>query len=507
MNRNKLPLFFFLIATSLTLSAQTSLEDLKKIRGSSNEVLKAARIEIPNKTAYVMLNPDYPVTPGDTYTINYLYNLKATTLPFFIESDYTANLSFFGKINTKGMTFRQLRTNIENRALKAYPDSLPRLTIESTGAFPVLVAGEVKAPGFAHAWGFSRLSELLADRLTSYSSIRDVEMIYEDGRSEVYDLYQAALSADLTKNPVVPPGTKIIVHRLQREIFIRGEVHREGAFQILPSENLKTALDVYAGGCTNLAEPTQAYILRLLADNGSAGTIYADLTKLDTADIPLKNMDIIVVPSRAEKLPVVFFEGALFMKIGENSPVSARVPWPITSDQRISTALNNLPSGAITPVSDLERAFIIRRGSSKFSPVNLAKIYYDHDLSGDIALCEGDRIIIPPKYFTVMVGGAVHNPGPVPYVAGKKYLEYVQLAGGFNVEDTTGKRVVIIDRDGVRHGADRIIEPEDKIYIPKDSFNYWFTKRVGPIIGTTAAILGVILSVNEILTDIWNATH
>ncbi len=494
---------FFLIALMLAgfhLTAQgQNMEDLKKIRGASNEILKTAKVEIPNKTAFAMLNPEYPVTPGDAYSVQYLYNLKPTSLLFYVEGDYTANLSFFGRMNIKGMCLSQLRVAIENHVLKAYPDSLPRLVLESTGTFPVLVTGEVKVPGYAQAWGFSRLSDLIADRLTAYSCIREIKVVSENGETKTYDLLQAALSSDLTKNPIIHPGEKIVVKRIDREIFVRGEVHREGAFQVLPNENLRTVLETYAGGLTNLADAAQAYIVRLLTDDGKTETIYVDLSHNPIPDIQLRDMDTVMIPGKTAKLPVVFFEGALFMKVGDKSPISSRIPWSITQGQKVSTALLNLPAGAITPVSDLERSFIIRRGSDSFLPVDLNCIFYEHDLSGDVVLKEGDRIVIPPRFFTVLVGGAVQSPGPQPYVAGKRYLEYVQAAGGFDMELTNGKRVVIVDREGKRHTPDRIIQPEDKIYIPKNSFDYVFTKRIGPIVVTMAAILTLIIRFDSIV--------
>jgi polysaccharide export outer membrane protein len=498
--KSKLLALLLAVALCIPAFAQVKLDEIKNLRGASNLVIKAAKIEIPDKKAFVMLNPDYPITPGDVYTIQYLYNLKPTTLPFFVESDYTMNLSFFGKLNAKGMNFRELKVVIEKLVLKAYPDSLPRLVIESVGAFPVLVKGEVKVPGYAQAWGFSRLTDVIDERLTSYSSIRDIEIVSDSGEAKRYDLYQAALTSDLTKNPIVHPGDVVVLNRLEREVFIKGEVHREGAFQLLPGEDLRTVVEQYAGGLTDLADAANAYIMRFLSAEGTTDTVYLDLSKQGYNDVELHGMDLIVVPGRINKLPLVFFEGALFMKPGTTSPISAKIPWPITKDQRVSTALANLPEGAITPISDLERASIVHKGSGTFTHIDLDKIYYNHDLSGDVVLEEGDRIIIPTKLFGVAVAGAVHSPGLQPYVAGKTYLEYIQLAGGVDPELTTGKGIKIIDRDGKMHTIDRVIQPEDKIYVPKNHPIYLFTNRLGPIIVTLAAITSMAYNLSTAIS-------
>ena len=491
-----------LILAALILCVHTAfsadmVSSFKTLRGSSTAALKAVKTDIPDKTAFVMLNPDYPVTPGDTYQVSYLYNLKQTSLPFFIEGDGSADLSFFGTIQTRGLTFGQLKVKVETMVLKAYPDSLPRLVIKSTGAFPVLVKGEVSKPGFALGWGFSRLSDLIADRLTKYSSLRNVEIIHENKTAESFDLFHAALTSDLKKNPVVKPGDTIVIHPYEREVYVKGEVRREGAFQLLPGETLSDVINLYSGGFTKLADRGKIHILRLNSRDSGTDTIYLDASD-SLSSFPLEDMDLVVVPSNVQNLPVVFFEGALGMKPGAKSPVSARIPWPVTKDQRISTALLSLPEGMITPVSDLERSFIIREATAEFIPVDLKKIVYEHDYSDDPALQPGDRIIIPLKLFTVYVGGAVSTPGAYPYVAGKQFLEYVMMAGGFNPEEHIGDKVYILDRDGNRFGKERIIQPDDKIFAPKNSPLYIFNNSIGPVVTTTAAVISLSLTIWEL---------
>jgi len=489
-----LALNLIFIFVSLSVFPADMISEFKTLRGSSTSALKAVKIDIPNKTAFIMLNPGYPVTPGDTYQVSYLYNLKQTSMPFFIEADGSADLSFFGKIQTSNMSFAELRVKIENIVLKAYPASLPRLTIKSTGKFPVLVKGEVKSPGYASAWGFSHLSDIITDKLTKYSSLRDVEIINPEGISKTFDLFQAAMESDLTKNPIVKPGDTIILHRYDREVYVKGEVRHQGSFQLLAEESLSDVIEKYCRGFTKLADTANLHIIRLNTQKGKTDTVYPETDGRDLSKIELRDMDMIEIPSFVEKLPLVFFEGALGMKVGSTSPVSAKIPWPITEDLRISTAVQDLPEGSLTPVSDLKNSFIIRQGKSDYIPVDLEKIIYNHDYSNDTVLKEGDRIIIPMKLFTVYVGGSVDNPSVVPYIAGKTYLEYIQMAGGFNRDEHIGNSVSIFDRNGNKHGKDRIIQPEDRIFAPRNSPEFYFNVKMGTYVGTTAAIVALVVS-------------
>ncbi|MCK5674772.1 MAG: SLBB domain-containing protein, partial [Spirochaetales bacterium] len=322
----------------------------------------------------------------------------------------------------------------------------------------------------------------------------NVEVKHADGSIEVFDLFGAALKSDISKNPVIKPGDSIAINKYDREVYISGEIRRPGAFQLLENENLTRLIETYSNGMTKLSDPERIYITRINTVNGSTETIYLDPDNGNFENVVLEDMDMIVVPAKTTSLPLVFFEGSLGMKVGSTSPISAKIPWPITENQRISTAIMNLPDGSITPVSDLENSFIIRRGEADYIPVDLEKIIYNHDYSEDTVLMEGDRIIIPMKLFTVYVGGSVDSPRAVPYIAGKTYLEYIQMAGGFNRDEHIGSSVSIFDREGIKHSKDRVIQPEDRIFAPRNSPEYYFNVKMGTYVITTAALLALIIS-------------
>jgi polysaccharide biosynthesis/export protein len=495
MNKIRLSFLFavFFISGSI-LFGQITTNDIQKLRGTSNAILDLAIIDIPDKIAFIMLNPEYPVTQGDTYQISYTYNLNEATIPFFIEEDGMTNLHIFGNLDTNNLTYRELKASIITMVSKAYPGSLPILNITSTGFFPVEINGEIKIPLTSRAWGFSRLSDIVTGKLTKYSSLRNIELSHADGTTEEYDLFAASLKIDSDKNPVIKPGDSITIKRYDREVYISGEVRRPGAFQLLENESLQDLVENYSNGLTKLADSSRIYILRINTINGSTETVYLDSLDGDYNKIRLEDMDMVVVPAKLDNMPLVFFEGALGMNVGSSNPNSAKIPWPITANQRISTALNNLPGGSITPVSDLQRSFIIRKGEENHIPVDLNKIVYEHDYSIDPLLKEGDRIIIPMKLYTVYVGGSVNNSSAFPYIPGKTFLEYIQMAGGFDPDEHIGSSVTIIDRDGNQHNKDRIIQPEDRIFAPRNSPEYFFNVKLGTYVGTTAALVALVIS-------------
>jgi len=197
---------------------------------------------------------DYPVTPGDTYQLAYFTAGSAVTTFTVVTSDYTANLGVLGNIDAEGLTFIDLKKQIEQRILRAYPDSSPSITIVSNGQFSVFVKGEVKSAGFYTAWGLTRLSQVIEHFLTSYSSTREMMIISKSGQTKKYDLFKAIRFGDRDQDPYVHPGDTIVVSKRDRAIRLSGAVRRGGIYQPLANEGLKELIEYYGDGFTELAD-------------------------------------------------------------------------------------------------------------------------------------------------------------------------------------------------------------------------------------------------------------
>ena len=178
---------------------------------------------------------NYPVTPGDIYTLTFLLAGETVSNVLLVESDYTINLTIFGKIDAEGMTFAQIKPIIEKTIAAGYPRSLPSVTITSVGVFQIPVLGEIPQSRYVIAWGLSRLSEILEETLGDYSSIRDIEIISDKGQSKKYDLLKALNMGVLSENPYVSPGDTVVISRISREIQVLGEVYKPGIYQLLES--------------------------------------------------------------------------------------------------------------------------------------------------------------------------------------------------------------------------------------------------------------------------------
>ena len=153
----------------------------------SDTLAEDSRGYFDRRTLLAITNQDYAVTPGDVYTLTYNRDLATVTQYLIVEADFKVNLSLFGIEDVKNLTFLEFKKLVEDKVLTAYPKSLPHLTIRSTGIFEVFIKGEVKSAGFKLAWGLSRLSEIVSESLTPYSSIRNIQVTSSSGRTRYYD--------------------------------------------------------------------------------------------------------------------------------------------------------------------------------------------------------------------------------------------------------------------------------------------------------------------------------
>ena len=344
----------------------------------------------------------YPVTPGDIYSLSFLTGREVVTTQVLVESDYTLNLGVFGKMNGDGKRFIDMKTQVQDVVQKAYPQSMPSLTIISVGFFQVIVKGEVPQTRFVTGWGMTRLSMILADTIAPYSSVRNVQVIAKDGRIRRYDMFKAQRSGILDQDPYVRAGDTVVIARKDREIEIRGEVNSPGHYELLPTENIESVI-LYGRGFTHLADLSRIRIERSSLEGFRS--YHADLTSAVTRFI-LRDGDIVTVPSKLANQQLVFIEGSLgadsaFIPEDERTLTidgHNRVTHPFYEGDTLYDALIAIRD-VISPSADLSNTIVIRKGTPDPIIVNTQLLLYEYDPARDLVLKPFDRIIIPISAF------------------------------------------------------------------------------------------------------------
>jgi polysaccharide export outer membrane protein len=453
---------------------------------------------------------DYPVTPGDVYRLSYRSADASISFDAVVESDLTVNLGFFGKMAAPDLTFLELKRQVEQRVLGIYPQSSPSITIVSNGIFQVRVEGEVTEAGEATAWGLSRLSQVVASRLTPYSSIRDVTVVSPSDAKHCYDLFRALRFGEEEQDPYVGPGDTVILSKRDRSIELVGEVKRPGTYQPLPHEGLEELIEYYGDGFTVQADPSRIRVERLVTDGRTiAESFIVDLSTSMDAKIELCDMDTLVVPPKMDRLPVVFVEGAIIPQSGTDSnPIAPRAATDARAGEYSKFPVQ-IKEGAtlyqilldrrdqIYPTADLAHAYLVRRNPDEVVPVDLERLLFAYRPQDDVVLRAYDHLVIPFRWFSVAVTGAVRQPGVYPYVPDKTFQYYVDMAGGIDPERGRPGSVQVFDRAGQKLPSDSLLDPEGKVEVPY-SFSFYFFKYFPIVVSASLAVVTGLYYLDQI---------
>jgi len=500
--------FLFFIFISSFLSAQQFTMPGSESEGDTTvqylpqAILPVQAVpDVADNLQLAISNRQYPVTPGDVYTLTFLLAGETVSNVLLVESDYTINMTIFGKLNATGMTFAQLKPVIEQKIADAYPRSLPALTMTSVGVFQVPILGEIPESRYVTAWGLSRLSEVLEGNLGDYSSIRDIKITSGDGNSRHYDLLMALNQGELAQNPTIRPDDNIVINRIHREIEILGEVYKPGVYQLLDYD---TILDVqqFTGGFTPMANASRIRIDRF--SGNSPVTFFLDNEHYNE-DFEFHNGDIVTIPSIIRVQPVVYVEGGIVNRDDLVANVNGvtiveeydRIAYTINQGETLYDILDSLRD-SIAPFADLENGYILRDGTP--ISVDMQRLIYRYDANDDITLESFDQIIIPLSRPIVYVTGAANFPGPFPYNPNADYLYYVNQAGGFDNLRNNNSKVIITDVNGARKSELEPIHPGDTVNVLSNDFLYNFNQYF-PAIATGLGLILTMITISNALNQ------
>jgi len=447
------------------------------------------------RTARASVSPTYPVTPGDTYRVVYTISGKSFTVELTVDKNFLAQVPGFGEFQTEGLTYYELKAQVEKLVNDVFPGSVPVMTMINPGIFEVLLKGEVTVSTEVAAWSFERLSAIVDASKTPYTSFRDVEIISRDGTSRLVDIFMGRRTGEMKQDPYLKFGDTIILRPYERQIVLGGEVKRPGTYQLREGETLRDAIQVLGGGFTAVADREHVQISRILGSpQGKGSTFYKDLSNAST-DLDLMNLDSVTVSSWTNYRPLVYLQGAIGTTT-EGTSVSSKVAMNITEGEYLSSILRK-SQDQFTKVSDLEHVSVIRFKTGESIEVNAQELLLTGNRENDLVLMDRDMIIIPFTQYYVYVSGSVSSPGKFPYIVNKSWEYYVGLAGGFNIDEHSGTKVKITDVYGEKHKQkERIIQPEDVIYAPRNNPIFWIGKYGSDIAILTTSVTSLVILLN-----------
>jgi polysaccharide biosynthesis/export protein len=409
----------------------------------------------------------------------------------------------------------------------------------------VWVGGEVRSPGSYRTSGEAHLRDAiyLAGGITPDAALDSAQLFrtQTDGTMKILsvDLHEA-LDGNPVDNIILQPRDRLLVHRELAKVDaptvdITGEVAKPGRYPLTTNMHVEDLVRV-AGGLKRSAFADHADLTRFAAGNGSSERLEVKLAAALSGDVnenvPLRNGDVLAIP----RIPQWNDLGASVTVKGE---IQHPASYGIEPGERLSSLLMRcngftpeaFPYGAVLlrqEVRELElrsHLELVNRLKSEqvylnalpesdavqkeakltaiaqndtalqqleaIAPVGRVVIHIPSDIRrlaktpADIALRDGDELIIPKKTNYVLVSGQVFNPTAVSYLRGRSAKWYLSQSGGLTqVADRNA--VFVVRADGSVLSAknnsgfwlgdplNAVLKPGDSIVVPEKA------PKVGP---------------------------
>ncbi len=292
----------------------------------------------------------------------------------------------------------------------------------------------------------------------------------KDSLKHVFRKYFRGISIDIT-----------LIGMRSFTVFIVGEVKYPGKVRAWPVDRVSVIID-RAGGITTGGSRSRIEVRR-----NDDTTLFVDIdafqrTGLKEVNPFVHDGDIIYVP-RMKKTVIV--RGAVYGKHDFELVATTKTKEELRETggrERLTEGMYELndgetvadiitKAGGITPWTDLEKVYIERSGATIY--VNLAAVLADENSSHNILMEDGDILYVPSTAVSVYVQGEVVEPGAFMFQPHLHASEYIGLAGGPLTEADMGRAHVVRDDKSIPLHEDLIIEPGDRIVVPRMLFKFW----------------------------------
>jgi polysaccharide export outer membrane protein len=354
------------------------------------------------------------------------------------------------------------------------------------GAPQTAGSGTVPQPPAAAASAVYRLGpdDVLTIKVLNFDNLSSNVVVPPDGNIVLPlldSIRVTGMSLDELKQTLVDKWRKFVINpavfvalqtKRKEDVLFYGFVSRVGTVEYRPDLRLVEAL-AQAGGATPDGD---LGTLTLTHKDGTRQVL--DLTHPESkggtaADIPLQPADVVYVPERRQEISV----------LGE---VAKPGSMPYKEDMTVLDALTEA-GNVRADTADLAASTLIHKGQE--TSLNLDAMLRRGDLTGNVKLSPGDRIMVPEIRNRVYVFGAVGSPGYYPYKIGDRVMDALKSAGGPG-KDANLSKMNLIRMDRTKNTAtlqhlnieqafkkakmvDNIgLQPGDILYVPDSKHKF-----------------------------------
>jgi protein involved in polysaccharide export with SLBB domain len=381
---------------------------------------------------------NYVLGPDDQLMLD-VYGINLSQQALKVSSEGSVYIKYGGPVQVSGLTIEEATKVINKKLSKFYPaiangQTSVQLTVTGIRSIKIIIIGAVKKPGTYNLTSLSTLFNALyvSGGPKENGSFRNIELIRNNKQVIKADLYEFLINSSQKSNVRLMDNDVIKIPFVQNKILLKGELNREGFFEMQPSETLEDAIS-FAGGFRSNAFKARITGIR----NGDFDRAVLDIPKDSIKNFKPFNGDEYTVGGLIDKFQNrITINGAVF------KPGSYSLEKGITINSLLQKA-QGLREDAYTG-----RAILTRTRE------DLTKEYLSINLTSDsgknILLQKEDVIDISSIFdikdkFTVSINGAVRNPNAFPFEDSLSLKSLILMAGGF-ADNATGKGIEISRR-------------------------------------------------------------
>lgn len=418
---------------------------------------------------------DYVVSVGDELLVN-LWGAVEADLRLSVDRSGRITIPRVGPVMVAGLRYNELNAAIDQRVGQVFKNYRLSTSLGKLRSIRVYVTGFTLKPG---AYAVSSLSTIVnaliqAGGPSPAGSLRHIELRRGGKLVSHFDLYELLLRGDKTADRVLQADDVVHIGPVGQQVALIGSVNRPGIFELKPNETIDDLLQMGAG-LSAVADRSRLAVESLDTRNDVRIT---ELKLPQQARAPLKSGDLVrafnatdaLLPQHRQNKRVrvegeVQRPGEYILPPQSNLMDAVRAAGGLTSGAFVYGAEFNRESVRVTQQVQYERA--LRDLETEFARIQVtqkaltadeasaqgARVQSSNRLidrlravkpSGrivlqtapnatalpELALEDGDRLVVPARPTTVGVFGSVFNGGSFVFRPDASVDDMLRLAGG-----------------------------------------------------------------------------
>ena len=370
---------------------------------------------------------NYQIGPDDELIID-IYGYSEETMNLNVSPDGNIRIPLAGIVQVSGLTIEQAKVKIIRALSQIYErintgETKVNITLGNIRSIKVLIVGEVNLPGTYTLPSLATVFNALyaSGGPNENGSMRNIKVIRNNKVIVTLDIYDFMLKAETKGNIRLQDQDIIKINPYENKIEIKGEVKREGFFEVQKNETLKDVIN-FAGGFTNDAFKERIKVIRNTSKQKSVADIQQELFGMFN-------------PKSGDEFQVDKLLNRYENRVQINGAVFRPGTYALESGLTVLKLINKaegLKEDAFTT-----RAIIYRlKEDNSLTMLSINLLDAKDGKVADILLQREDIIQIASKLdlkegYNVTINGQVINPGSFSYAQNMKIEDLIIAAGGF----------------------------------------------------------------------------